>query len=428
MECPRCKSEMTQGRCSNCGYTVPTQRESGTNITSKLKGLITLVAVISFLVFLILNTSLMLLSIDIILPETLVNETVIFIVFPFPIGIAEISGYTFATYFLFLVASVILSYAAIFYTGWGDLVSYVKNIFKGRFRKLDKERKATSSPLLRLVTVFTALLFISLVYTIMLELVGRPIETPEAFREMPVWQRVFNLTQAAVWEEIIVRIAFIGIPLVLYALARGKENFMRYLLGGFGFEERYAVTLVILSTIIFAMAHLPGWGWDPLKVIQVVPGGIFIGYLYVKDGIHSAIIIHFVWDFLSVPDMMLDVSNLGLILNLMLLFWMVVGLYYTYEYITKFIKWVTEDREKEIERKRNREEFEKPREKKAKESKDHTAGVTIGYVCQNCGYNKAEYTDEGKLRCKRCGTKTDPKSEQAQQQKKLLQTDKWPPS
>jgi len=421
MECPRCTSEMNRGRCPNCGYTVPTQRDSSTSITSILKGVVTLLAAIVFLGYLIFNVGLMLLSTHIILPETLVNENLIFILFPLPFGVTYISGHTFAFYYLFLVGSILLSYAVLFYTGWEDLVSYVKNVFRGKFKKLDKNKSATTSPILRLITVFTALIFISYLYFIILELTGRGIEPPEEFLERPLWQRIYSLTQAAVWEEVVVRIAYIGLPMVIYALAKGKRNFTRYLLGGFGFGERHSVKLVIISSVIFAVAHLPGWGWDPFKAIQVLPAGIFFGYLFVKDGIHSAIIIHFIWNFLSVPDTLMNIPNFDTVLPLMILFWMAVGMYYTYEYITKFIRWVTEGHEKEV--KKEEKDFQGE-----KEVKDHTAGVTIGYVCQSCGYNKAEYTSEGKLRCTRCGTKSDPKSPQVQQQKRLLQSEGWPPS
>ncbi len=218
--------------------------------------------------------------------------------------------------------------------------------------------------------------------------------------------------------------AYIGLPLVIYALIKGKKNTMRYLFGGFGFEEKYSVLLVIISTIIFAVAHLPGWNWDPLKVIQVVPAGIFFGYLFVKDGLHSAILIHFVWDYMfgDVPGMILDVSNLDKLFAIVMLFWATVGAFYTYSYIKKFTRWV--DREDEEKR-------EIPKEKeevKAKKLKDHTAGVTIGYSCPNCGYTKAEYTQKDKLRCKRCGTESDPKSPKTQQSKNLFQGGGWPPS
>jgi len=422
MECPRCKSGMNKGRCPNCGYTVATKREDDDiDITSKLKGLVTFLAIILFLTYLIFNIVLMILSVDLILPKTLTYETTIFILIPFAFPIAEITGYTFAFYYLFLVISVLLSYVVLFYTGWEGLISYIKNVMKGNFEKLDKEDSATSSPILRLVTVFTALVFISWIYIFMLEFTGRGIETPEEFLERPIWQRIFSLTQAVVWEEIVVRIAYIGIPMVIYALAKGKKNFTRYLLGGFGFKERYSLTLVLISSIIFAIAHLPGWNWDPYKAFQVFPAGIFIGYLFVKDGIHSAILIHFIWNFLSVPDMYREIPNFNLILSLMILFWMGVGLYYTYEYINKFIKWISEYKEEEVQK-------EKKKFVEEKKVEDHTAGVTIGYVCQSCGYNKAEYTSDGKLRCTRCGTESDPKSPRVQQQKKLLQSDSWPPS
>ncbi len=421
MECPRCTSEMNRGRCPQCGYTVPSQRDSDTDDKmSKLKGLATLLTVILFLGYLIFNTSLMLLSAQLILPETLVNENVILVVIGgLPVGLTYISGYTFAIYFLFILGAILLSYAFIFYTGWEALVSYMKNVVRGKFRKLDKDSRATSSPIMRLVTVFTAIIFIGTVYLLMLELVGRGIERPD--EDMHAWMRIFGPTQAAVWEEIVVRIAYIGLPMVIYALAKGKKNFTKYLLGGFGFKESFSVTLVIISSIVFALAHLPAWGWDPLQILWVIPVGIFFGYLFVKDGIHSAILLHFVWNYFSVPGILFDAPDINLILFFMRLFWMAVGLYYTYEYITKFLHWLPEEREKE--KVRQKEKFEEERK-----VKDHTAGVTIGYVCQSCGYNKAEYTDEGKLRCTRCGTKTDPKSPQVQQQKKLLQTDKWPPS
>lgn len=424
MECPRCSSEMTDGRCPNCGYNVPSKRDDGIKIKSKLKGLITSLALILFLGYLIVNTGLVLFSIDFVLPETLTNNTIIIILIPFGLGIAKLSGYTFAIYYLFLVSSILLSYAVLFYTGWEGLISYLKSILKGNFEDLDKAGSATSSPILRLVTVFTALLFISYIYIMLLELTGRGIETPEQFLEMPLWEEIFSLTEAAVWEEIIVRVAYIGLPMVIYALVKGKKKLKKYLLGGFGFEERFSVILVIISTIIFAVAHLPGWNWDPFKVIQVLPAGIFFGYLFVKDGLHSAILLHFVWDFLSVPDMIMDIPNFNTILSLMMLFWMGVGVYYTYEYITKFIKWIKSDQERD-EKEKN---LEKKDSKLTGKAVDHTAGVTIGYACPNCSYNTAEYTEKGKLRCKRCGKETDPKSPKAQQDKNLLQGKGWPPS
>lgn len=424
MECPLCSSEMTGSRCPNCGYTVATKRTADKKgITRKLKALVTTIALVLFLGYLVLNTGLLLLSTDLIYPETLNSGTILFILIPFGLRITELTGYAFAIYYLFLVVSILLSYAMIFYTGWDGLVSYIKSVLDGKFDQLEKNYSETSSPILRLATVFAALIFISYLYVILLEFTGRGIETPGQFLEMPLWRRIFSLTEAAVWEEIIVRVAYIGLPMVIYAAVKGRKKLRKYPLGGFGFEDRFSVILVIISTIIFAMAHLPGWNWDPLKVIQVLPAGIFFGYLFVKDGLHSAILVHFVWDFLSVPDKMMHIPNFNTILSLIILFWMAVGAYYTYAYIKKFNRWITSGQEEEKPEGAHKRESEL-----IGEAEDHTAGVTIGYSCPNCGYTTSEYTDENKLRCKRCGTETDPKSPQAQQQKNLLKRSRWPPS
>ncbi len=427
MDCPRCTSKMSEGRCPTCGYTVPTKRDDSSDILSNAKGLITALAVILFLGYLIFNTALMLFSLDLVLWETMVNETTIFILIPFGLGLAEISGYPFAIFYLFLVGSVLLSYAVIFYTGWNGFVSYIKDVFKGNFKKLDDENRATSSPILRIVTVFAALVFITMVYSIMLELTGRGIEPPP---ERETWEQVFGLTRAAVWEEIIVRVAYIGLPMFLYALVKGKKNFKRYLLGGFGFGERFSVTLVIISSIIFAIAHLPGWNWSVFKVIQVFPAGIFFGYLFVKDGLHSAILIHFVWDYMFgfVPDTLLEIPNFETIFSFMILFWMAVGLYYTYDYIMKFTDWLNSEDRGEKQGEKQHEDLDIENSTEPKKVVDHTAGVTIGYSCPNCGYTNAEYTEKDKLRCKRCGTESDPKSTDSQQDKNLLQKGSWPPS
>ncbi len=307
----------------------------------------TFLAIIVFLGYLVFNISLMLLSTHIILPETLVNEHLLEIVIGLPIGITYVRDNTFAIFYVCLVGCILLAYSFIFYTGWHDLISYIKNVFRRKFRKPEEYRSATSSPVLRLVTVFTAILFIMFVYNMTLVLTGRGIETPERFLDMPAWEMIFTLTEAAVWEEIIVRVAYIGLPMFIYALAKGRKNFTKYLLGGFGFEERFPAILVLTSSIIFAAAHLPGWGWNPIKAGQVLPISIFIGYLFAKDGLHSAILIHFFVDYLgSVSDMLLDVPALNMSRSLMLLFLGGIGVYYTYKYVSKFIHWFQKNKKK----------------------------------------------------------------------------------
>ncbi len=412
----------TKGRCSNCGYTVPSMDDNRSSTTpTMIVSVFTILAVILFIGYLAINIGLLVWSAEFIIPETLAHQelefiNLIFVVIPFPIGVMHLTGQWFTLYYLFLVFSVLASLFYIFYSSRNDFPSYLKDVVKKKFEKIKEENGNTSSPILRLVTVFTALLFFSQTYFILLELVGISPDFPEP--PDILWQRVYSLLRASVWEEIIVRFAYIGVPMALYGLLKGKRKSRKYLLGGFGTDENFAVYLVVISSIIFALAHLPGW--DIYKMPQTLIPGFAFGYLFIKDGLHSAILLHFFWNFMNVPNDLLNIPNFENFIVLLILFWMGVGVYYTYKYLEMFISWLQE--RSEIEEKK---EIESQKEV---EVKDHTAGVTIGYVCQSCGYNKAEYTDEGKLRCTRCGTKSDPKSPQVHQQKKLLQSGKWPPS
>jgi len=412
----------SRGRCSNCGYTVPSMKENrSSNTSTMIASLFTLLAVILFIVYLAINIGLLIWSVEWIVQETLAYQefdfyNLIFIVIPIPVGVIYVTGQWFALYFLFLVFSVLASLFYIFYSSRSDFPSYIKDVLKRNFEKIEKENGHTSSSVLRLVTIFTALLFFSQTYFILLELSGISPDFPEP--PDILWLRVYSLLRASVWEEIIVRFAYIGVPMALYGFFKGKRKSKKYLLGGFGTDEKLAVYLVVISSVIFALAHLPGW--DIYKMPQTLIPGFAFGYLFIKDGLHSAILLHFFWNFMNIPNLLLDIPNFENIFVLLMLFWMGVGVYYSYKYLKIFIIWMQEDSETE--------KKDKIEHQKEKEVKDHTAGVTIGYVCQSCGYNKAEYTKDGKLRCTRCGTESDPKSPLVQQQKKLLQSDNWPPS
>lgn len=413
---------MKNGRCPTCGYMDPEMADSSPSPdVSSLAPIIhisTITAVVIFLGLLILNTALTIWSVDMVLPEVLGSSDVIFIVVGIPIGLVRISGYSLSAFYLFLVFAIILSLVAIFYTGIGDLFDYLKEVVRGEFQKV-KENDRLGSPFLRLVCIFTSLLFISYVYLIVLELIGAS-PAGSGLEELPLWRQMYSLTRAVVWEEIVVRVVFIGLPMLIYAAVKGKRRLRGYLLGGFGFKNRIPALFILFSSVMFALAHLPGW--DLYKMFPTFVAGLAFGYLFVKDGLHSAILLHFFWNFMSVPDKLMDISRFDVYLSLMVLFWMLVGVYYTYYYIKKLGAWL---------QKTPHEEKKAGPEHLAGEegSSRHTAGVTIGYVCPNCAFDKAIYTDEGKLKCKRCGKESDPSSDYAQQHTGTISVDrKWPPS
>lgn len=419
MRCPRCGLQMERGQCKTCGYSDPDYEPSSssdfTNIDI-IKHLATGVAIVIFLALLVFNTALTIISVEIVLPQTLTESGIIFVLIPVPFGLIEITGISFSVYYIFLFAAIIASFTAFLYSGFNDLYLYFKEILTGKFDEL-KKKDRLDSPILRLFTIFAALLFISLTYQFGLELIG--ISPEEAHIGDYLWVQIYSLTQAVVWEEIVTRVVFIGVPMAIYAGLKGDKGWKKYFLGGFGFKYRAAVTWILISSVIFALAHLPSW--DLFKMFPTFIAGLAFGYLFVKDGLHSAILLHFFWNFMTFPDMMLELDNYPFYFSMITLFWMMIGVYYTYHYVKKVGNWL--DGQKGKEQKKETEYISEG------DTQSRTAGVTAGYICPNCSYEKALYTKEGKLRCKRCGRESDPKSDQMQNSAvKVSRDQEWPPS
>ena len=108
---------------------------------------------------------------------------------------------------------------------------------------------------------------------------------------------LYAYANAAVWEEVITRIVFIGVPMAIMAACHLRKDFWKYLLGGFGMS-RLAIVLIFASALVFGFAHMSGWGlW---KVLPTFISGIALGYLYVRFGVHISIMMHFAIDYMAV--------------------------------------------------------------------------------------------------------------------------------
>jgi membrane protease YdiL (CAAX protease family) len=88
-------------------------------------------------------------------------------------------------------------------------------------------------------------------------------------------------------------------------------------MGGFGMSK-IAIILIIISGIIFGLAHYPGWDDQVWKVASAAIGGIFFGYLFVRFGLYAAIFMHFITDYLSSFNWM-GVGGLSIIVSFLLL-------------------------------------------------------------------------------------------------------------
>ena len=152
------------------------------------------------------------------------------------------------------------------------------------------------------------------------------------------WNEYFLLANASVYEEVVTRFLFLGVPLAMGALALGSPPSLpegprvpawRHLLGGTLRWDSHramiavAAIFVIASSVIFGLAHVPGWGW--WKFLPTFVGGLAMGYLFVRHGILAAILFHFATDYLAAAAM-LTASSLEAQLLVALLELVMLGL------------------------------------------------------------------------------------------------------
>jgi hypothetical protein len=185
-----------------------------------------------------------------------------------------------------------------------------------------------------IMQTFLAVIFLSIVIAILSD-----AQEPAFFQEAPGWYILFSLVNAPVYEELVFRVLMIGAPLVagsLYFrardLLRGRvpggttkgrylAGSLRYLVGG-GMSRGTsraillpAFLFLLMSSIVFGLAHAPGYGdW---KVFPVTVAGLAMGYLFLRHGLHAAILFHFATDvFIATYMWVGSGSALGIAMNL----------------------------------------------------------------------------------------------------------------
>ncbi|MGM0404741.1 MAG: CPBP family glutamic-type intramembrane protease [Thermoplasmatota archaeon] len=414
MKCPHCGRETEGEYCPTCGYKFESSRENDSDnfkdILKKVINIFSVFALFLFLGYLVLNTSILIWSLEWI-PQYLVHaETILYVVLLEPVGITEITGISFVLYFFILAFFVLISYILIFYLSIEDFIIYLKNTISSTGKKTNK----IDSPIPRLSYIFMALLFFSYGYYMMLEGIGISPDAP-GLDQFPLWQIIYLMTRAAVWEELLVRCVFMGLPMFFYIYSKKRKWDWRYLYGGFGLKERFVIIPILLSSTVFAIAHLGGW--DLYKLPPTFVAGLAFGYLYAKDGLHSAILLHFIWDFLSVPMRVFNIEYMEVYFGLLLLLWMAAGAYYAYYYSKLGIRWL-----------KGKKKEEPVKAKREEQPSIVVPGLSTAYVCPQCGNNKAVYTEGGKLECKRCGNKSEVNIDTSNKKvEKRNDRGSWPP-
>ncbi len=153
------------------------------------------------------------------------------------------------------------------------------------------------TPLFWISMMLGSTLILELIITLLAGALGADTKVPSGLIDLTLEESLFEFGEAAVCEELAFRFFWIGIPMAIVALVCKKKDFYKCLVGGFGMSK-VAFVFLIISSVIFAYAHVSGWGlW---KMFPVMLGGFAMGYLFIRFGLYASIMFHMVNDYLAV--------------------------------------------------------------------------------------------------------------------------------
>lgn len=179
----------------------------------------------------------------------------LFVIFPFVVELFNITGYAFVGFYVFVSLAITASY----------LWMMRKSARTMKEELTGKNPKQGHSPAYVIGTLFMAVLAFQIIYYLIL---GTFVSvTSPIGPSTPLWALLFDYAEASVWEEVITRILLLGIPLLIVDMLLNISNpdnkmkkLWRYVLGGnFTIGKKEAVFLVI-SSLVFGLAHDPSWG------------------------------------------------------------------------------------------------------------------------------------------------------------------------
>lgn len=393
-------------------YTPPVKRPDFRLIIKTISAFLML----TFIAHLVLALGTLLYGANLVVPDILDtwDGFTLFVVVPVVIDLFMISGYVLLSYYMFLVFAILLSCAWV-------LLTSIRG-FRDELTMKAKTREHSA------IFDTVGLLFATVFFSTVIGLIANPspddLPTTDSLSEM-----LFVLANASVWEEIIVRVLFIGLPLIFVDLARrGRQrHWYSYVIGGkipIGTPE---IVLVIVSSLIFGVGHYTG-GWGAWKILPAAVGGIAFGYLFLKFGIAASIMMHFGTDYLSMPSEVTGSTALLIVTGLGILIWLGVGAGFFVYYTTRIAERLTGKKyfgpkpenltqpwgpppqyfygqPQQFPPQTQSVEWQPPgvpQNTAPPYNQPVQSPFTNGYVCPTCGFTQARWVN-GRFQCMRCG-------------------------
>lgn len=247
---------------------------------------------------------------------------VLFVAFPFPYAILALTGSAAAAFYLLLVGAILLSV--------GELV---RRHGKDGWAKVTVALRGEGTPTLSdpngffaMARLFSASLFVAVALNEIAAAAGSPPSVPQDLVEAPLGELLVSLAHASVWEELVMRVLLLGVPLMLIHYA-GRGRLERpapgYVLGGGFVLDGPAVAFLVFQAAVFGFAHLTGW--DLLKVPTAALFGLALGVLFLRFGLAAAIAAHFLNDYINITAQMTDGTAFPVFVLLAFYLLLVVG-------------------------------------------------------------------------------------------------------
>jgi len=311
----------------------------------------------------------------------------IFILVPVPLLLLLLVDMAAYIWYLFLVVVISSCMLIFLYRG---LPAY--------FNKISKEPLSyKTNEIQELAEIYSMLLFLNVIIVLIMHIFA--VKTPTiGIEKIPLYSQMLQLLHASVYEEIVTRLVFLGIPVYIWHLLastqRDGEKLKIWRIFGGGYEFGVPeLTFTLVSATIFGIAHTPAWGW--WKFFPTFIAGIAMAYLYLKYGIHMTILLHFTTDFMTIPMAMN--TKVYMVFGLMFMLLIILGIVFTISYSIRILQHFG------------------MRKKQTRKFAPTPSPPWIKLKCPNCGGQEFKYLGDGKLQCIRCGTIIDEYQEQSHQ-------------
>ena len=398
-------------------YQPPSDRDT---LRTAVRGF-TSIVIFGLLLLVSFNIIVLVWGIGQVLPNVMGHGTYLFIILPWLVDVFKVTNVGLSIYYLFLVVVIVASFV------W----MLKKSLHKFGHELTFQMHEEGHSPLYMISTLFFAVIAFNILFYVAISLFGGSANTPSEGADL--WQILFSYAQASVWEELVTRVLWLGLPLLLIAIANNKvKDPKHYILGG-GFQFGKAeLIFLLISSAMFGLAH--SFNWDLYKVLPAFFAGLAMGYLFLKFGLYASIMFHFFTDYLSISISIWPNNNLlDLGLGLLILVFIAVGVIYFVHYSFKAVELFTGikmDKEKQVPAPQayypppqynnpygpgyyqnpyqpypNQQypQYPPPQPYQAPPpAQPRTSDRGFGFICPHCGGTEARYVD-GKFECLKCG-------------------------